>query len=161
MKQRASVLKITSHLFLAAVIYLAISLIPVAHSWIKATLFLVWGIYVFIDVLKLILFGTRRSLSGAYILFYVGCLVLAISFLWLGNLALKTVLNPFFAFLDWEFRMGNLFSGIYQYVFSVPGIIAGIALIIAGLLWENEAQYRKWYEALFPGTRKPMFKREF
>ena len=161
MKKRASAPKIASHLFLALVIYLVISLTPAAHPWVKVTLFLIWGTYFFIDFLKLMLIGTRYSLAGAYVLFYLGCLWLALFVVWLGNFLVKTAANYLSDLLAWQLEIGNLFAGIYQYVFSVPGLIIGAVLIITGALWENDAQLHEWHDTLFPKSRKRMFRREF
>ncbi len=161
MKKPASTFKILGHLFMASVIFLLIYLLSGGHPWIKATLFMVWGVYFFIDFLKLVLIGTKHSLSGAYILFYTGCLFEVLFLIWLGNLVIKEMLNPLFNLAAWEFQIGSLFTGIYQYVFSVPSLLAGVVLIISGALWENNAQYHEWYQGLFPGSRKKMFRREF
>ena len=161
MKQHASLPKIASHVFLALVSGLLISLISGNHSWIKVTLFLAWGTFFLIDFLRLLLIGTRYSISGAYILFYLGILILAVSVTWLGNIFLKVILNPLFSSLAWEFQIGNLFSGLWQYVWSIPALLIGAALIISGALWENSAQYHEWHQSLFPKTPKKMFRREF
>lgn len=161
MKQRASLPKIASHLFLALVSFFLISLISGNYSWIKVMLFLAWGTFFLIDFLRLILIGTRYSIAGAYMLFYAGALIIAVSIIWLGNLLLKVILNPLFSSLSWEFQIGSLFSGPWQYILSVPALLIGVALIISGALWENDAQYHEWHQSLFPKTPKKMFRREF
>lgn len=161
MKQSASASKIASHLFMALVIFFIISLLPIEQLWLKVTLYIVGGTYFYIDFLKLMLVGTRYSVRGAYIVFFTGCISLSVSVVWLANLIFKVIFNPLFNLLNWEFRIGNMLEGIYQYIFSVPALIVGAILIITGILWENNAQYLKWKESLFPGTQKRIFRREF
>jgi hypothetical protein len=63
--------------------------------------------------------------------------------IWLGNTILK-LLNPVFLALNWDFQIGNLFSGIFQYIFSIPSLICGVVLLFFAFIWDRDVQYRLW-----------------
>ncbi len=153
MKIKASALKRLIHLLIAIFSLLLIWQIDDASQpWLKAGLLMAWLTFFLIDLSRVFFLGTNISITGAYLLFYVGALLGCLFLVWTGNMVLKSA-NFIFIFLDWEFRIGNLFNGLWHYLFSWPGLIAGIILVVSALLWENDLQYRAWHMAFTRSLR--------
>jgi len=79
-------------------------------------------------------------MTGAYILFYSGCLLLLISLLNIGNRGL-VLLSSLLTSWNINFHFENLFTDIYAFVFSLPALISGIIMIIAGVLWDRRNSF--------------------
>jgi hypothetical protein len=108
----------------------------------QATLYMAFGTFWLVDLLK-VLFSNNYSMLGVYVTLFVGSILCFMFFIWGGNTLLKAFNYLFLAF-NWEFRIGNLFSGIYQYIFSIPSLICGVILLSISIIWDNNVQYRLW-----------------
>ncbi len=140
-------------------LFVLISLISDSRLWIKGTLYAFWATYALIGFLKIIFYGTKYSVSGAYLLFYLGCLMIAMFIVWLGNAFLLGV-NLLLEIFELQFKFGLLFKDVYHYIFSLPSLISGLVMMLVSVLWENDAQYKEWHQKLFHSQQKK-FRREF
>ena len=110
---------------------------------LRATLFMFWGTYWLIDLLKVLFADSKYVNLGSIVMFWVGSILCCLSILWLANTALKT-LNPLFLAINWEYQIGNIFNGIHQYIFSIPSFISGLVLLFVALIWDKDVQYWLW-----------------
>lgn len=145
-KLPASGPKIFFHLLVAASLYLSLNaIISASNPWLKAAVFMLYGTFVLIDFTKL-LFMNRHgvAMAGAYLLFYVGCLLIFMFLLWFANTVAKFILNDLTVYFGiHSLGLGNIFSGIYRFLFSAPSLICGLILVLAGIIWDSrEKRYR-------------------
>ncbi|HZJ40971.1 MAG TPA: hypothetical protein VFD16_01770 [Candidatus Saccharimonadales bacterium] len=146
----ASGSKIIWTLLFAGLIFWVIKILPEGKQF-QSFLYLVSGTYFLIIFTKLFFRYREYAKAGAYLLFYVGVVLAFLFVLWLGNMAL-TALNPLFSALGIDFKIGHLFPGVYNFIFSLPGLICGAILIVAGALWEHsDSRLNAFKMAFYPG----------
>jgi len=153
MKTKASCAKKLAHFLFVVLSFLLIWQIDfLSNPWLKAILLMAWFTFSLIDLSRTFLLGTDISITAAYLLFYVGALLGCLFLVWIGNIVLR-VSNLLFIYLEWEFRIGTLFTGIWYHLFSWPSLFSGLILCLAALLWENDVQYHAWHLALTKSLR--------
>ena len=123
--QPASAGKILFNVLWAAFIFWVIYTLPPGER-LQAFLYLVLGTYFLIIFSRLFFMHRSYSMNGAYLLLYSGCLLALLFVVWSVNWLLTV-----------SFNVGQLFPGIYNFVFSLPALICGLILIAAGILWEH------------------------
>lgn len=114
----------------------------VTNPWTTVSLWSLVGVYYLIVLMKFLFLGRKRSMSGAYALFYLGCALILVFLVWLGNMFLK-IFNPMFSHLGFDFQFGNLFPSVWNFACSVPALLCGLILLAAGVLWEHNDSYTK------------------
>jgi len=130
------------HLLGALMSFFLIGEIFASHPIWQVTLYMAFSTFWIIDLLWIFFKDTYTNL-GLYVVLMIGSSLCLLFVFWFGNTLLKT-LNPLFSELNWDFRIGNLFPGVYQYVFSLPGLISGLFLVFAATVWDNNVHYRIW-----------------
>ena len=131
------------HLVVALLSFYLISELLASYPTWQVTAYMAFGTFWLVDLLW-IFFKDTYCYLGLYIVIFVGSTLCLLFMAWLGNTVLK-MLNPLFVELNWDFRIGNLYNGIYQYVFSIPSLIAGVFLIFVSMVWDNNVHYRIWH----------------
>jgi flagellar biosynthesis protein FlhB len=131
------------HVFMALFTLYLIYKFCAPYPIMQATLYLALGTFWLVDLLYVLFYRSEYPMLGMYVALIAGFTLCFLFFLWLGNTILKG-LNFVFNTFNLDFHIGNLFSGIYQYIFSIPSLISGVALIIVALIWDNNVHYRLW-----------------
>jgi hypothetical protein len=117
--------KILFNILFAAFVFWVIYTMPKGER-LQAFLYLTCGTYFLIVFARLFFLHRKFSMNGGYLLFYSGGLLVVLFIIWLGNWLLTV-----------SFKVGHLFPEIYDFIFSLPGLICGLILIAAGILWEH------------------------
>ena len=131
-----SVFKFVLNTLVILTYFVFANLIYAKHPKLAVAGIMFLGAYYFIIIMQFIFLRRRHSMTGAYILFYSGCLLLLISLLNIGNRGL-VLLSSLLTSWNINFHFENLFTDIYAFVFSLPALISGIIMIIAGILWDR------------------------
>ena len=124
-------------------ILVAILALPSNLLWLKSSLLMFWASAALLLSVRLFFMP-----SGIFLMFYAGCVIGTLFLFWLGNMALKILLNPVFTLIDLEFRIGNLFTGGWHYALSLPGLICGVVLAAVALLWDAGTKYHLFRAAI-------------
>lgn len=128
------------HIIMAVLTFFLIKEIYV-HPVLEASLFMAWGTYWVIDLSKVLFNDTDYEMLGGFLTFWLGSILLILFSVWLGNIVLK-IFNLGFYALGLDFSIGNLYKGIFQYVFSFPSLICGAILLYFGFSWDKYMRYR-------------------
>jgi len=138
--QRIIIFKKLAHIVLAIFSFALVYLIQ-GLPRLQATLFLVLGTFWLVDLLKILFIDSEYVNFGMFATLFVGSVLCLLFIIWLVNTVIK-IFNPLFDILNWNFNIGNLFSDLYQYLFSIPALICGIVLIAFSINWDNYGVYR-------------------
>jgi hypothetical protein len=125
-KQPFSFLAFSLNSLLALMSFVFVDVFYKTNPWTSTGLMMLIGTYYLIIITKFIFLHRKFSMTGAYFLIYTGLALAILFIIWLGSWIISI-----------SFHVAHLFSGIYNFIFSLPILVCGIILIIAGALWEH------------------------
>ncbi len=130
-------------------VLVAILALPGNLLWLQSSLLVFWTSIAVLVLVRAFLFESDYLTPVSFLMFYFGCLMITAFFIWLGNTALKLILNPLFSLVDWNFKIGNLFPEAWNYALSLPALVCGISLAVIGVLWNSDIKYHILKSAIY------------